>query len=267
MSDSPISSRKRTPQPRRTRSRGHPGIDLRSARQLLSALAAEHGDQVFKRDEGANTLGYSSGSSGLPARKLAALVHYGLLNRRPGAFKVSPLGHQLLSSSDLPEIRRARKEAFLNPALFREIIDRYRAAGHLPRYFDHALVEEFGISEKASRDVAEIFIDSGRFAEALSQDNEILEADRASEPFEARMIADSVDSGLVEKRTAPAAAELPTELRTTNVPLDGQGRHAVLSLPKILYSQDLETLRRYLDFLEPMANEMPAEVLPFKTRQ
>ena len=244
--------------PRRKRSRGNPAIDLRAARQLLSILAAEHADRPFSRNAGAEALGYTSGTSGMPARKLAALVHFGLLIRRRGAYQVSPLGHQLLSTSDLSEVRRARREAFLNPALFREIVSAYQDDGRLPRYFAEALVENFGIAERARRGVAKIFLASGQFAEILNQDGEFV-APRPKTPHSPAATPSPLDSSQVShtSETSPGVDGFMPVL------LDGQGRRAWLKMPQQIYHEDIAALRRYLDYLEPLAVEKTG-VLPFK---
>jgi hypothetical protein len=114
----------------------------------------------------------------MAARKIAALVHYGLMDRSAGRYRLSALGQRLLAFPlGSPEMLSARRSALERPVLFRSILDRFRLEGHISSSLAEVLATDFGITVKASFDAADIFLRSARFAKILANDGRLLGGD------------------------------------------------------------------------------------------
>lgn len=152
---------------KRERSTAYPVLDLATAYRILRQDLAGLGTAELDRDQMAKKLGYQTAWGGLAARKIGALVHYGLLNRRANRYGLSPLGLRL-QNLDLgdPEFFSAICSALEHPTLFKALLDRYRDFGKLPTNLAQELAT-FGITERASADVAELFRNSALFAGVL----------------------------------------------------------------------------------------------------
>src|SRR5690349_8145864 len=109
---------------KRERSTAYPVLDLPTAYRILRRDLSDLGTAELTRDQLAKRLGYQAAVGGLAARKIGALVHYGLLNRRADRYGLSPLGLRLqsldLDSSEFPSAIRAALE---RPALFRSLLE------------------------------------------------------------------------------------------------------------------------------------------------
>ncbi len=158
------------------RSRAYPGIDLETAEGILCRQLSEVGGETLERSDLASKLGYSSGKGGTAARKIAALVHYGLLDRSSDRFCLSPLGLKLLAClPGSPERQSFLRSALERPVLFRSILDRYRPEGRIPSSLAQMLSTDFGITARVMTDAADIFFRSARFVGILANDGRFLE--------------------------------------------------------------------------------------------
>ena len=124
------------------RSKAYPAIDLREARAFLADFVTKLGwGGSHTRGEIARKLGYAA-TSGAALRRIAALVHFRLLIRRGGQYRLSDLGRSVLDESRGPESRALLREAFLGPKLFRGIVDRYECILQtIDESFSHQLVK------------------------------------------------------------------------------------------------------------------------------
>jgi len=109
----------------------------------------------FNRESLAVGMGYTS-LNGASARRVAALVHYGLLNRDKDQYSLSPLAKQYLLPVNDGDKEAATREAALSPTLFAEIYDTFKGQV-IPKQFVNRLIQEFGIQQKAAPDVERIF--------------------------------------------------------------------------------------------------------------
>jgi hypothetical protein len=159
------------------RSRAYPGIDLETAEGILRRQLATVGSETLERPDLASRLGYSSGKGGTGARKIAALVHYGLVHRSSDRFRLGHLGQKLLTSAPgSPKASNVLRSALEHPVLFRGILERYQPEGRIPSSLAEVLTSNFGITVRASLDAADIFLRSARFAGILAEDGRFLEA-------------------------------------------------------------------------------------------
>lgn len=160
----------------RERSAAYPVLDLAAAYRVLRQDLWGLGAVELGRAEMAKRLGYQAAEGGLAARKVGALVQYGILDRRVGRYSLSPLGLRLqalsLGDAEFPSAIRAALE---HPTLFKEILRRYQRPGKVPRDLAPELAD-FGITQRASAQAAEVFRSSALFAGVIDTDGFIQES-------------------------------------------------------------------------------------------
>lgn len=148
----------------RERSTSYPVLDLAAAYRVLRQDLSGLGSIELSRDEMAKRIGYQGALGGLAARKISALVQYGLLDRRVGLYGLSPLGIRIqameLGDASFPSAIRSALE---RPPLFKEILRRYQESGKVPQNLATEL-SDFGITQRASDHAAEVFRSSALFA-------------------------------------------------------------------------------------------------------
>lgn len=137
------------------RSPKSPRFSLEEGLKALTTLSEKIGTEAVDREKVAELLGYSSLNG--PARGLlAAMVGYGLLERRP--FKISPLGHALLENMESLPMRR---RAALSPRVFRMMFRRARDIA--PQELIQRMIKH-GFTEKGANRAVEVFAENKAFA-------------------------------------------------------------------------------------------------------
>ncbi len=212
----------------RERSHSYPIFDLAVAYRILRQELAGLGIGEHDRPAIFFCLGHTAEVSGGAARKVAALLQYGLLNQRGSLYGLSPLGLrvQRLAEGD-PEFRSALSVCLENPPLFRRILERFRSAGRLPKDLSSTL-KDLDITAKASTEAAAVFWRSAVFAGVLAVDG--------------RLIASQDE--VVPAASTPDADQIPQEgSEFGEVPMVlGNGRMGLLRLPKDISLDDLPAL-------------------------
>lgn len=141
---------------KKERSRAYPVMPLEEALNRIESINRNLGiNGQFNRESLAVGMGYTS-LNGASARRVAALVHYGLLNREKDQYYLSPLAKQYLLPVNDGDKEAATREAALSPTLFAEIYESFRGQV-IPKQFVNRLIQEFGIQQKAAPDVERIF--------------------------------------------------------------------------------------------------------------
>jgi hypothetical protein len=148
------------------RSKAYPAIDLESAVQRTELIQRNLGSNTwFNRQAIATGMGYKS-LSGVANRAIAALVHFGLLERRKDTYKISDLAsHIVLPISDEDRIE-AILTALREPELYSELLNNY-GHGQLPNALPNILAHSHGINPNASNLAANAFITSAEYAGIL----------------------------------------------------------------------------------------------------
>lgn len=155
----------------RERSTAYPILELASAVRIVREDLRNLGEEAMNREALARRLKYQSGSGGLAARKIGALVQYGQLTRSGGLYRLSLLAVRLQGIEEAEaEYRQIVQAAFERPPLFRRVLSRFRLEGRLPADFPRVLASDFGITEKASQEAAGVFVRSAQFAGVLNAD-------------------------------------------------------------------------------------------------
>lgn len=163
---------------KKERSRAYPVMPLEEALTRIESINRNLGiNGQFNRESLAVGMGYTS-LNGASARRVAALVHYGLLNRDKDQYSLSPLAKQYLLPVNDGDKEAATREAALSPTLFAEIYDTFKGQV-IPKQFVNRLIQEFGIQQKAAPDVERIFKATVEAAGIL-QGNGILSSETTS---------------------------------------------------------------------------------------
>ena len=233
----------------KNRSRAYPVVSLAVCFDLIRMVVRALDFELRDRFELAKAIGYTA-STGLAARKVAAMAHFGLLERLRGSYRATELARKLIEAPPGRPRQIYLRKAFQHPPLFREIYTRYQDEGRLPELFTYRLVERHGISETARETVAQVFLDSARYAGLLDNDgnfqspeSEIVEPERpVLRPVEWQGVPEPDRSN-----EEVAARRQRIEL------LLPQGLPILLDLPPQLTFNDIQFLRRQLDVLEMTA--------------
>lgn len=239
------------------RSKAYPVLALEPAVDAVLTVLEELGKGAHDRDSVAQALGYGKGH-GLAARKVAALVQYGLLTLSQAGYAPSPLAERLWHPVDANERNHALVEACTSPTLFHALLQRYAEDGQVPGALRNILVREYGITSKAATDAAKNFIESARFAGLLDGENRF----RTAQP-EHDSDAEPVSSG------SPVATDSQRRTENPAQPRGGPGRQpgeaapgsqsfqlalstgtARLELPARITRKDLAKLRKLVELLE-----------------
>lgn len=146
------------------RSVAYPGAPLSESIEFTLKLRDSLGKGPYSRDEAARALGHSK-LTGPAARKVAALVHYGLLERSGNTYSQSQLSQDILKPLSDDQKIIAIKKAALRPKLFQKLCQKFGGQA-LPSMLQNILIRE-GVSEGAADDVVRIFTETMKFAELL----------------------------------------------------------------------------------------------------
>lgn len=161
------------------RSAAYPAINLKDAIDAMEQLRKNLGvSGKYSRESAAQGLGYL-GVSGASARKVAALVHYGLLIREGNTYRQSLLATRIALALTDDEKLGAIRESAKCPKLFNNLIEQLEGQA-LPAMLPNLLSRDYSINEKVSKDVAEVFRQSIEFAGLLNNGIVSTDADSGS---------------------------------------------------------------------------------------
>jgi len=150
---------------KRNRSAAYPSSSLAEAVDHLKLIHNDLGKGPYDRDSAAKSIGYN-GVSGASASKIAALVHYGLIQRVGSGYIETELGTSIALSIDQDEESKALLEAFKSPTLFSKLLSDFSGKA-LPAKLEIILVRQYRITEQASKDAAKAFRESAEFVGVL----------------------------------------------------------------------------------------------------
>jgi hypothetical protein len=162
------------------RSRAYPGVTLGMACGLVREKLKEAEGKWLNRQALAALLGYRTGEGGIAARKIAALVHFGFLERSEEGYRLSQKGRRIQELDEgSAEVQQVAQEALTNPVLYNEILIRFQASERvsIPE-LKQILTSELGITEQARDDATEIFLESARFAGVLNSEGIFVKTNR-----------------------------------------------------------------------------------------
>jgi len=161
MTEEPIKTKKRSVH----RSPAYPSVDLEKAIPLAQKLNEKFQDDAFSRDNAVTELGLQKGGDAF--RKIAALGHFGLIDRKGSSYKVTSLTKQIIFPGDDEKIKQtAIENAAKNPKLYKTLIISYQGK-QLPTALHHRLITNENFNQSVAGKVAKDFKKSMEFAGIL----------------------------------------------------------------------------------------------------
>ncbi len=151
-------------QKKRERSTSYPGLTLENAIVAVRQLKVGLGKGPYSREAIAKALGHSK-LTGPAARKVAALGHYGLLQKDGSAYNLSDITLDILNPISENQKNVALIGAALKPRLFEKLFEQYKGQS-LPTMLYSILIRE-GVSEVATKEVVSIFTTTFEFVGLL----------------------------------------------------------------------------------------------------
>lgn len=247
--------------PKALRSAAYPAITLEEALKRLENLKTRLGlNGSFNRETVATGIGYRS-VSGASARSVAALVHYGLLDRDKDNYTISEIGTNWLLPSDDHVRPRIEKEAAVKPKLFYQLFSEYNGQV-LPKLLSNRLVTQYSIQSNVASEVVKLFRDTLRFA-GLLDDNDVVISESQTPPKQSAKDTDrkadpppifQIDS---QSRSDKADEPLATD---QGVHHTGEGWELTVSLKAVnrLPSAAREKLRALMKAADDLTDELEA---------
>ena len=236
----------------RRRSISYPRITISDAIELIKKLFKEYTNSSLDRDGIATALGYTAGTSGSVTMRVAALVHFGLLEKvSPGMYQISDLAQRIVNPLTNAEKVEAITEAVLKPGLFNEIYNSFRTEKVLPEGLHVIMVKQYGIARNSAKRVDYLFRESAKYAKLIDSDSRIMKS--GENDLEVNKSDDDMKNGVINDDLEND--ELKTLKNGWHIQFPMSEGNAVLSMPKNITRRDLEKLRKYLEILELDINE------------
>lgn len=251
----------------------NPADSLRGAVDLLHQVRDKVGFTAASRELLAEALGYS-GLNGASNRRIASLLHFGLLVRTGSQYRISALGKQILAPTNATEESEALAQAATRPALYVRLLERF--GGHaLPSMLPNLLFRDFQVPQKSSEEVAGKFRETMEFAGLLRngilfgeleevQSEEIVSdvGPVLSANSEGQASIDSISSASRPQITTFAetsSADGRTRQRYT-IALDGAGSHSVIEMPLPLKPKDLRKVSAWVNYMLMVVEEETPDI-------
>lgn len=184
----------------RERSARYPGVSLAEAITFARQLA-DKGVDGLPANAIAAAMGYKNIRTHTFSAAISAARQFGLLRLHDGAYSLTELAREVLGSVDSHTQQNAVRRAFLTPALYSELSERFgdRRVPDAPALANW-LHHNHQITTSAKQAAAEVFIASARDARALGDDG---------------MLRTSLSSDIVAKTAAPREPQ-PTAIARSN---------------------------------------------------
>ena len=245
---------------RRERSKAYPGANLEDCAEYVRLIKINLGKGVHDRDSLAKAMGYDK-ASGAVNPKIAALVHFGFLQRAPGGYALTPNAARITDPLNEEEKKDELLTAFKRPTLYQELLQKFAAEGQIPVQLATHLHRFHGITAASSDSAAQIFLESGRYAGTLDADGKIIAEGAAATPAPS-----PAEISLPQNKVTPVVsngdhehATLAEQKRT--IPVGTQrfefaisdGRTATISVPAELNERDIKIIKKQIELLELQA--------------
>lgn len=189
------------------RSAAYPAISLEEAVEATKLLRDNLGAGPYSRESAAQALGYAS-VSGASSGKIAACVHFGLLNRDGNVYRQSDLAQKLFVFFSEEEKQATLRIAVGKPALYAKLIATYSGSA-LPNMLSSILIRNFNITERVAKVAAADFIKSAEYAGILK--NGVISLEGSGEPEAPNAPSADAPTTIEGNTPAPAAQTAPTQ--------------------------------------------------------
>lgn len=227
----------------------YPFYDLEQAEKFAKSVQESGGNEVLEDD----LLKHLSVS---PTTKswiygLSTAREFGIVERKgqktEARILLTDLGKRLLLPGDNDELMASRAAAFLNPAIYKKLFDRYKGAP-VPQaeFLANLLVREHKLVDSVALPAAEAFIASAKFA-GLATGNVL------GEPKKAERRDEGADKVAPQNEKRDEARDenvltVPKEFNVYSFPMR-RDLTVTIPLPKALTKKDVARLHKWLDTL------------------
>jgi hypothetical protein len=233
---------------RSERSRRYPSVPVLDAVAYLELIHTGVGLGGGTRETLAQALGHSS-VNGASKKKLATLVQFGFIDRDGDRYRPTDLARRILMPVSPDEKTSAIAEAVKSPSLFAEIGVAFDQQP-IPTMLANILAREHGVTPTASAEVANVFRRSVEQAGLVSDG--VLRWDEApivSESASSSAPPASPSPAAPTRRVAPVAGDGTQDY---SIPLNSDGRKALIYLPTPVTSKDLDRLNGWLTYMRSL---------------
>ena len=213
----------------KSRSTAYPGVTLEEAIEAAKTLRNNLGAGPYSRESAAIALGYG-GINGASGTKIAACAHFGLLIREGNVYRQSELADQILVATSDEERLAGIRVAFTKPALYKKLADEYNDKA-LPKMLDNILVRQHGITERAAKEAASLFIKSAEHAGVLV--NGVVKLSQTDTPQPQAQVADTpaTDTATVNVHSQSAPQALAPHTVHGGLPVIIPGTEVTIIFP------------------------------------
>lgn len=239
----------------RERSTAYPSLSLREAVELVDRVRNGLGSGEVTREQIAPVIGHEN-LSGPAASKVAAIAHYGLLDKGKGTYRVSELATKILSPIGDAERVEALQMAALQPSLFRSVYEKYSPDGRLPEAIEAIMHRDYGVTREAAKTAHENLVESLVYAGLLDAETRAF-ANASSEDAlgQDEGSQGSADSGSGSKQQSERVV-VPPGSQVYELPMSlGTAR---IVLPPKLTLQDFQALESLVGLVKHFVSSSPA---------
>lgn len=206
----------------RKRSRAYPGVNLPDSIVNLKAIYSSLGYGAHERSDLAKALG-AERENGTTSRKLSALAMFGLIERTDAGYSISQLGKEILRPLPGEEVE-LRRTAFKKVALYLDVFSRYEDDTRLPEALGRILERSFEIVAPNGDYASRILLESGRYADLISESNEFVAKASSSDQ--------SNDSDGSQKSSSMVVSDAPQKVAEGSpITLDATAELNILNNP------------------------------------
>ncbi|MFB0543287.1 MAG: hypothetical protein ACETVR_00750 [Candidatus Bathyarchaeia archaeon] len=144
-----------------------PRFSLEEANRIAKIVQDGGGELTLRTI--ADTLKLSSTSSGFQGR-ISSAKHFGLLTTKANIVKTTDLAKKILLPTSQVEVKQGLSEAFLTFSVFKLLCEKFQNSVLPERsILENILVRQYGISDASKKVAYDVFIESGKFADQLSE--------------------------------------------------------------------------------------------------
>jgi len=229
----------------RERSRAYPGVALNDCVVAIQQIKRSLGAGEFDRGTIARALGLAEPTV---TRPVAAMAHFGLLDKIGGNYRVSSLGKVLADPLD-DELEPALRDALYRPTLYAEVLKAYEPEGRLPERLATVLHRNFGIAANASELASRILVKSAQLAGVIDDGLRFIREakDERSVPataVEPSSVTPNADDSALPNDRIPDGSQQRFLFRLSG------GKYASLSVPGEITARDISIIRKQIELLE-----------------
>jgi hypothetical protein len=195
-------------------------------------------------------------------RRVAALVHFGLLSRDDNGYRVSELGRHIAAPTGIDDEQSLLQQAVKCPTLYAAVLEQFSDDGHLPSCLSAVLTRNYGIAPNAAEIAADTLVESVKFAGIIDDDLRFISGrDEIRTNLRERNQADDDDPNVRNS----SDIQLVNMQKTTDVSMprtasDGghqqfrfrltSEKYAFLEVPGDITARDIAILRKQIELLE-----------------